>query len=176
VSLPNTNDPTQSQGRAPILVLGLGNLLLTDDGVGLTLLEQLQRSRDWGESVEFVDGGTRGIVLLGYLEDRRALLVLDAIALADEPGTVRVIEGYENFLHLASTPGSAHEGNALQLLQSAYIIGMAPLKVAVVGVAPAELETNIGLSETVQQAVPEALRKAKSILAALVAELESTVS
>jgi hydrogenase maturation protease len=171
VSLPTTSDLTQPQSRVPILVLGLGNLLLTDDGVGLTLLEQLQNSRNWGDQVEFLDGGTRGIVLLGYLEARRAVLVLDAIALGDPPGTVRVIEGYENFLHLASTPGSAHEGNALQLLQSAYIIGMAPLKVAVVGVAPAVLETNIGLSLEVQHALSEALYKSERILAALLAEI-----
>lgn len=145
-------------------MLGLGNLLLTDDGVGLTLLEQLQKSRDWGDKVEFIDGGTRGIVLLTYLEDRRALLVLDAIGLGDEPGTIRVIEGYENFLHMASAPGSAHEGNALQLLQSAYIIGMAPLRVAVVGVAPAEMQTNIGLSEVVQKALPAALQQAERLL------------
>lgn len=151
-------------------MLGLGNLLLTDDGVGLTLLEQLQQSRDWGENVEFLDGGTRGIVLLTYLEDRRALLVLDAIALGDAPGTVRVIEGYENFLHMASASGSAHEGNALQLLQSAYIIGMAPLKVAVVGVAPAVLETNIGLSDVVQQSLPQALQEAERLLSAMLAE------
>jgi hydrogenase maturation protease len=168
VSLPNTNDPTQSHGRAPILVLGLGNLLLTDDAVGLTLLDQLQKLRDWGDAVEFLDGGTRGIVLLGYLEQRHALLVLDAIALGDPPGAVRVIEGYENFLHMASTPGSAHEGNALQLLQSAYIIGMAPLKVAVVGVAPKDLETNIGLSDVVQRAVPEALQEAERLLRGMV--------
>jgi len=171
VSVPDTNDPTQSQGRTPILVLGLGNLLLTDDAVGLTLLDQLQKVRDWGDTVEFIDGGTRGIVLLGYLEQRRALLVLDAIALGDPPGTVRVIEGYENFLHMASTPGSAHEGNALQLLQSAYIIGMAPLQVAVVGVAPNELGTNIGLSDVVQRAVPEALQEAERLLSGMLAEI-----
>jgi len=171
VSLPNKSDPTQSQGRAPILVLGLGNLLLTDDAVGLMLLDQLQKLRDWGEAVEFLDGGTRGIVLLGYLEQRQALLVLDAIALGDPPGTVRVIEGYENFLHMASAPGSAHEGNALQLLQSAYIIGMAPLKVAVVGVAPEELETKIGLSNVVQRAVPEALQAAHRLLSGMLTEI-----
>ena len=171
MSLPNKSDPTQSQGRAPILVLGLGNLLLTDDAVGLMLLDQLQKLRDWGEAVEFLDGGTRGIVLLGYLEQRQALLVLDAIALGDPPGTVRVIEGYENFLHMASAPGSAHEGNALQLLQSAYIIGMAPLKVAVVGVAPEELETKIGLSNVVQRAVPEALQAAHRLLSGMLTEI-----
>ena len=55
-------------------------------------------------TVEFLDGGTRGIVLLSYLENRKALLILDAIALGDAPGSVRVIEGYENFLTMASRP------------------------------------------------------------------------
>ena len=84
-----------------------------------------------------------------------------------------VIEGYEEFLHIASAPGSAHEGNALQLLQSAYILGMAPMKVAVVGVAPAELHTNIGLSEVVQQALPEALRSAVALLEHFLADVGS---
>ena len=145
-------------------MLGLGNLLLTDDGVGLTLLDQLQKVRDWGPHVEFLDGGTRGIVLLSYLENRKALLILDAIALGDAPSSVRVIEGYENFLTIASRPGSAHEGNALQLLQSAYLIGMEAMRVAVVGIAPAELETNIGLSTIVTNALPQALQPAADIL------------
>ena len=169
-------DPLSSEGRAPVLVLGLGNLLLTDDGVGLTLLEQLKAKRDWGPEVEFIDGGTRGIVLLTYLEKRRALLVLDAIALGDPPGAVRVIEGYEHFLHIASTPGSAHEGNALQLLQSAYILGMAPMKVAVVGIAPAELQTGIALSDTVKEAVPQALQRAEEQLAKLLNALSESSS
>lgn len=152
-------------------MLGLGNLLLTDDGVGLTLLEELQESQPWSDQVEFLDGGTRGIALLNYLEERKALLILDAIALGDQPGTVRVIEGYEEFLHMASAPGSAHEGNALQMLQSAYIIGMAPLRVAVVGVAPAELQTGIGLSDTVRQSLPAALERAGQLLKQFIATL-----
>lgn len=175
MSFSNPGDPFSSQGRAPILVLGLGNLLLTDDGVGLTLLEQLQKSRDWGDKVEFLDGGTRGIVLLTYLENRRALLILDAIALGDPPGAVRVIEGYESFLQMASRPGSAHEGNALQVLQTAYILGMEAMKVAVVGVAPADLQTGIGLSETVRVAVPEALQRAETLLESLATEFSSQI-
>lgn len=145
-------------------MLGLGNLLLTDEGVGLTLLERLQKSRDWGDRVEFVDGGTRGLVLLGFLEQRKALLILDAMGLGDPPGDVRVLEGYEEFLHLASAPGSAHEGNALQLLQSAYLIGAAPPRLAVVGIAPAVLQTGIGLSDIVTRAVPDALQQAERLL------------
>ena len=171
MSEPNPTFAPARQERAPILALGLGNLLLTDDGAGLTLLQQLQESRDWGPEVEFIDGGTRGIVLLGYLEDRRALLVLDAMALGDAPGAVRVIEGYEEFLHMASAPGSAHEGNALQLLQSAYLLGTAPAKVAVVGIAPAELETSIGLSERVKAALPAALREAERLLNGFLAQV-----
>lgn len=160
-------DPTVPAYRAPVLVLGLGNLLLRDDGVGLALLEQLQRARDWGGEVEFVDGGTRGIVLLSYLENRRALLILDAISLGGEPGTIHTFEGIEGFLRMPSAPNTAHEGNALQLLQTATILDGVPARIAVVGIAPAELHTGIGLSETVNTSLPEALATAESLLAQL---------
>ena len=170
VNLEISNNPDHSQGRAPILVLGLGNLLLTDDGVGLTLLDQLQRVRNWGDDVQFVDGGTRGIALLGVIEHRRALLILDAISLGGEPGTVYAWQGLDGFLGMPSSPTTAHEGNALQLLQTAHIMGIVPPRIAVVGIAPHELHTNIGLSEVVTNALPSALAKAESMLAQLHAE------
>jgi len=80
-------------GPAPVLVLGLGNLLLGDDGVGLRLVERLAEESGFGDAVEFVDGGTQGLALLGCLADREAVLVLDAVGLGGEPGTVHVLRG-----------------------------------------------------------------------------------
>jgi hydrogenase maturation protease len=170
VTQPSTDNPTAFFGPAPILVLGIGNILLRDDGVGLTLLDQLQRSRDWGDDVDFVDGGTRGIVLLGFLENRRGLLILDAISLGGEPGTIHAWQGLDPFLGLPSSPQTAHEGNALQLLQTAHIMGIVPPRIAVVGIAPHELHTGIGLSDVVTNALPSALAQAESMLAQLQAE------
>lgn len=167
---PGTDNSTAFFGRAPVLVLGLGNILLRDDGVGLTLLDQLQRLRNWGDDVQFVDGGTRGIALLGFIENRRALLILDAISLGGEPGTIYAWQGLDDFLGMPSSPKTAHEGNALQLLQTAHIMGIVPPRIAVVGIAPHELHTGIGLSELVTNALPSALAQAESLLSQLQAE------
>ena len=149
-------------------MLGLGNILLRDDGVGLTLLDQLQRLRNWGDDVQFVDGGTRGIILLGYLEERRALLILDAISLGGETGTIYAWQGLDGFLGMPSSPKTAHEGNALQLLQTAHIMGIVPPRIAVVGIAPHELHTGMGLSEVVTNALPGALAEGEKMLAQFV--------
>jgi hydrogenase maturation protease len=145
---------------APVLVLGLGNLLLQDEGVGLQLLEELQRLEDWGASAEFVDGGTRGLSLLGYIENRSALLILDAIGMGDPPGTVRVLHDDEIEQLRSSRASTAHEGNALQLLRTAQLIGAAPGSVTVVGVTPEQMHTGIGLTPRVAAAVPGALEAA----------------
>jgi hydrogenase maturation protease len=157
---------------APLLVLGLGNLLLTDDGVGLRLLEELQRSAEWGDTVDFVDGGTRGTALLGYLEHRQALLILDAVALGGGPGAVHVLRDEEVYSLRSRLAGTAHEGNALQLLRTARLLGGHPEVVVVVGVEPEVLETNIGLSPAVEAALPRAVETARQILLELQSKLQ----
>jgi hydrogenase maturation protease len=158
-------DQTQVAGTAPLLLLGLGNPLLGDDGVGLRLLEALRSDVSaWGGRVEAVDGGTQGMALLGYLERRRAVVLLDAVALGAPPGTVHVLEG--DTLLAACTPGgqSAHEMGAGELLRAAAMIGSLPERIALVGVEPANVATGVGLSATVEAALAEARRQAVAVI------------
>ncbi|MEO8027094.1 MAG: hydrogenase maturation protease [Bryobacteraceae bacterium] len=148
---------------SPILVLGLGNLLLRDDGVGLRLLEDLA-SETPNDDVEFVDGGTQGLALLPYLSDRAAVIVLDAIGLGAEPGTVHVLRGEAIGKLRARRAESAHEGNGLTLLETARLLGEELHYLAVIGVEPAEVRTGVGLSSVVAASVPQALDEARSML------------
>ncbi|MBI2839136.1 MAG: hydrogenase maturation protease [Acidobacteria bacterium] len=145
------------RARAPLLVLGLGNPLLRDDGVGLRVLAEVERAAACGDgSVEFIDGGTQGLALLGLLADRHALVILDALRLGAAPGTVHVLRGQRA---LDAAPGrglSAHEGNAGDLLRAAALTGDLPANVAVIGVEPELIETRIGLTTSVEQAVAKA--------------------
>ena len=147
--------------HAPTLVLGLGNLLLEDDGAGLRLLEELRHDPRHGEEIEFVDGGSQGLALLGYLEGRASVLVLDAVQLGAAPGTVHVLDGRDLQAAHAST---AHESGALELLELARLVGQAPENLVVVGIEPEAMHTGIGLSEAVEAALPEALARARKIL------------
>lgn len=145
----------------PVLVLGLGNLLLGDDGVGLRLLDQLAAG-DCSEDVEFIDGGTQGLALLGYLEDRELVVVLDAIQLGDPPGTIHVVNCAEIERMQAMRSSTSHESNALELLAYARLLGWQPRHLVLVGIEPESTRTGIGLSASVEAALPIAIECARS--------------
>jgi len=151
---------------APILVLGLGNLLLGDDGVGLRLLDTLAAESGYGDAVDFVDGGTQGLALLGYLADREAVLVLDAITRGDPPGRVHVLRGVEDFR--ARRAGSAHESSALELFETARILGNSWRDVVLVGIEPKNLRTGMELSAEVEASISAACGHARAALREMV--------
>ncbi len=148
----------------PVLVLGLGNLLLGDDAVGLRVLEELSPAP---EGVEFVDGGTQGLALLGRLEQRRAIVILDAVGVGEPPGTVHLLRGAEIDGFRAARASTAHEGSALELLAVAQLLGILKCPVMVVGIEPARVATGIGLSDGVEAAMPGAVERARAILGGL---------
>jgi hydrogenase maturation protease len=154
---------------APIIVLGLGNLLLTDDGVGLRLLETLEEQFTSALGVvDFIDGGTQGLALLPHLADRSALLVLDAIGLGAEPGTIHVLCGGQITEFRARRASTGHEGNCLELLETARMLGYDFDDIAIVGVEPSAVRTGIGLTPEVQAAVNDAVEQARTILSGMV--------
>lgn len=160
---------------APILVLGLGNILLHDDGVGPSLLGELaKRYQDKG-SVEFLDGGTQGLALLGRLEGRQALVILDAVATGHEPGSVCVLEGQDVLRFATARAATAHEGNAGELLATAAFLAELPDRCYIIGVEPKELDTGLGLSRDVHRSLKAALRKAQHVLDGLLEEMRQPV-
>ena len=159
---------------SPVLVLGLGNLLLTDDAVGLRMLEALE-AESTDPDVDFVDGGTQGIALTGYLSGRSAVLVLDAIGLGAAPGTVHVLRDDDIAQLRSRRSTNAHEGNGLSLIETVRVLGNFPARLAVVGVEPALVKTGIGLSPEVEAAMRLALDQAREILVEFAARETSCV-
>jgi hydrogenase maturation protease len=147
----------------PVLVLGLGNALLGDDGVGLTLLAELSKQSGWGDAVEFLDGGTQGVALLGRISRRAHLLILDAVGVGAQAGTVHVLGTSKVAQISGARASSSHEANAGELLTAATLLGESPGEVVVVGVEPLSVEIGMGLSEPVQKAVPAALEHARRV-------------
>jgi len=145
-----------SVSPSPVLVLGLGNLLLQDDGTGIELLRRIESSAPPGDRVEFIDGGTQGLNLLGLLENRKLVVVLDAVQLGSDAGTIHVIRGPEITKLRAQRSTTAHEGNALELLTVSRILGAEPDEVLVIGIEPLHFGTGIGLSEPVTAALSRA--------------------
>lgn len=136
------------------LVLGVGNLLLSDDGVGIHTIQRLQAVHQLPEEVQVVDGGTCGLDLLQFLEGVERLIIIDAAEMGKPPGTVVRLEGEQvpAFLSLKTSP---HEIGLPELLFTARLTNIYPAEVVVFGVQPASLDTSLSLTPAVEMRVDE---------------------
>lgn len=149
----------------PAVVIGVGNVLLHDDGVGVRVVEALRSEleRDPGalpEATRLVDGGTLGVDLLPNVEGARSLLLLDAVDLDQPAGTVSVLRG-DDILTAAGTWGECIPGGVGELLSVARLMGWLPASVALVGVQVDDTSYGEGLSEPVAAALPRAVERAR---------------
>lgn len=149
--------------RAP-LVLGFGNILLSDDGAGVRLVEQL-RMELGADAAEFIDAGTLSFSLLSYLDARDAMLVIDAADLNAVPGTLGLFEGaaMDGFLH-SSRRRSVHEVGLIDLLDMARLQDCLPLRRALLCIQPLHIDWCETLSAPVAAALVEAGRMAAATL------------
>lgn len=139
-----------------ILVLGLGNVLLGDDGVGIHVVEALrQRDGDNGE-VLLRDGGTIGMALLPDIEAADSLIVVDATVFEGSAGAVAVFEGGRMDEKLRAKPSSVHEVALADLMAAATLMGSWPKQRALVGIRPANIDWGLVPSPEVADAIPAA--------------------
>lgn len=148
-----------------ILVLGVGNTLMRDDGVGVKLVETLAMVEPALSDVEYVDAGTLSFLLLPRIEQCEALLVLDAAHLETHAGDVRCLEGTAMDEFLRTARCSVHEVGVRDLLDVARLTGHLPERRAFVGVQPLETGWGESLSAPVAAALPGAVHVARRILA-----------
>jgi hydrogenase maturation protease len=135
------------------LVIGLGNPLMGDDGIGLAALAQLQGSRQLPGGVELVDGGTWGMNLLPLIESADTVILLDAIRLGRPAGTVIELEGEAVPRRLAHKL-SPHQIDLGEVLALAALRGTLPPRLYAIGLEPALVEMRTTLSPPVEAALP----------------------
>ncbi|MBI5007214.1 MAG: HyaD/HybD family hydrogenase maturation endopeptidase [Nitrosomonadales bacterium] len=148
-----------------ILVLGIGNTLLIDEGVGIFAMRELETRYGQRDDMEFLDGGTLSFTLAVPIAECDALLVIDAAELGEAPGTVRSFEGVEMDRFLgASRKSSVHEVGLLDLMSISQLSGRWPQRRALIGIQPAVIAWGEELSPAVAAALPEACTKADGII------------
>ena len=146
-----------------ILVLGLGNVLMNDDAIGVLAVERLQQEYQFPEGVKVVDGGTLGLDLLPFIEDADQLLIIDALEMKADPGSVFRLEGDEVPRAFASKL-SVHQMGLQDLLAVADLQGYAPRELVFWGVQPGSIEMNMELSPPVAAAMDELIQSVVSEL------------
>jgi len=130
------------------LILGVGNLLLSDEGAGLRVVEQLVTTHDLPEEVMALDGGTLGLDLLHYLEGVENLLIVDAVEMGEEPGAILRMEG-EDVPSFLSVKMSPHQIGIPDMLFAAKLRDLYPRNVVLWGVQPGSLGVGLELSPPV---------------------------
>ena len=145
MSLRSCSDPR-------VLVLGIGNLVMSDDGVGVKVVQQLQRLYRFAENVEIMDGGTLGLDLLPKLEGINHLIVVDAVETGRKPGTCVRLTGEELPIAL-ETKVSPHQMGLKDLLSVARLLGHSPREMVLIGVQPGSIEMGTELTAEVEATV-----------------------
>jgi hydrogenase maturation protease len=140
--------------RTPLLVLGLGNTLLEDDGVGGAAIARLLDHYEVPDGVRVLDGGTLGLSLLPYLEDADAVILVDAIRADAAPGTLVRLEGDE-VAPAVATRLSVHQVGVADLLDGARWLDRYPSHVVLLGIVPGSMRLSTVLTPHVEASVPE---------------------
>jgi hydrogenase maturation protease len=141
-----------SNGRT--VVIGLGNPLMGDDGLGLVALERIRAEYALPAEVELVDGGTWGMNLLPVIEDAARVILIDAIDVAAAPGTPLRLER-ERLPRYLATKISPHQVDLRDVLALAELRGTLPADTVAVGLQPARIALGNELSEVVLCCVDE---------------------
>lgn len=144
------------EGRTPlpVLILGLGNPLRGDDGIGPAVIEAL-RQVELPPEVELMDGGTAGLGLLTAISGRQHLLVVDAAEMGRPPGTVVVFRPEAVSLEKAASALSPHQLGFAEVLEVAGRLALAPQRIKVFAVQPDRLDWEQGLSPAVQNSLSQ---------------------
>lgn len=146
------------------VILGIGNTILSDEGVGVHAAEALRAAYDLPEGVEVIDGGTAGMELLDPLSGVDLLLVLDAVKTKRAAGSVVCLTGSEVPVFFRSKL-SPHQVSICDVLASLEFAGDPPKDLVLIGVEPESLELGTELTPTVAARVPEMVATALEQLA-----------
>ncbi|WP_298354225.1 HyaD/HybD family hydrogenase maturation endopeptidase [Rhodoblastus sp.] len=145
-----------------VLVLGIGNVLMSDDGAGVHAARGFNSSES--QDLKVVDGGTLGLSLLTEVESCAALIVFDAASFGGEPGSVRTFTGEDMDAQLSGKKKTAHEVALFDLLATAELIGRKPERRALIGVEPDRIEWGLEPTPAVASALPEMRRAARALI------------
>lgn len=157
----------QVEAASPdIVVLGVGNTLLTDDGVGVLVVRELmaERAAVPDPAIAFHDGGTIGLALLPLIENRKALILVDAADFGGSLGEVRLFEGDDMDALLRVKRSTPHEIAVSDLVLTAELIGTKPERRAMVAVQVGDITLGAAPQPRVFAALPEAKARVAELI------------
>ncbi len=138
--------------RIPILILGVGNNIQMDDGIGVHVIEEM-KNHPLPDNVELFDGGTAGYDLLGVIAEREKIIVIDAVKGEHPPGTLYKFSPEE--VPIENRYDSLHQLGIIEALKLAGLQNKAPDQTVIIGVEPEKIDWGLYLTPVVKEKIPK---------------------
>ena len=139
------NDQTT---KKDVVVIGLGNILLSDEGIGVHLVRQIAKQQDNFPGVDFIEAGAAGMNILHLIANRKKAVIIDCAKMGEKPGTIRRFIANEVVSIKQLTHFSLHEIDILKVLNLSKQLGECPAEVIFFGIEPESLNPDQNISRT----------------------------
>ncbi len=138
-----------------VLILGIGNILQSDDGLGVHIVNHITRNIKLPDGVEVIDGGTAGFDLIPLMAGREKIIIVDALRAEDEPGSIYRFKPENAVKSRASI--SLHEIGITEVIDMLRLLGENP-EIEIVGIVPEDISTlHMDISTSVRRSIPQAV-------------------
>lgn len=148
-------------GKHKILILGLGNILLQDEGIGVHALKEMA-DMQWPENVDLLDGGTGGFVLLSLFQDYQSMIIIDAALTSEPPGTIKTIQ--PKFAKDFPKSLSTHELGLKDMIESSILLEKVPMIHLITCTINPEQEMTIQLTTQIKDCIPAIIKETQKII------------
>jgi hydrogenase maturation protease len=146
------------ENSKPVRIIGVGNVLCMDDGLGPFAIATLDAEYEFPEGVEVLDVGTPGLDFTPYLSDARMVMVLDTVRGDEPPGTLRLLRDHEIVSKPPPSRMSPHEPGLREALMATELSECSPDEVLLIGVVPESTGQGTRLTDAVRESVPEVVK------------------
>ncbi|MEO2069547.1 MAG: HyaD/HybD family hydrogenase maturation endopeptidase [Desulfurobacteriaceae bacterium] len=136
-------------------ILGVGNILLRDEGFGVKLIYTLKAKYDFPKNVELIDGGTAGILLSPEIDGLDKLLIIDVVNAEGSPGEIKIYEKDDFFIDRLPLKLSPHQIGLQEVLLLNEMKGTCPKEIKLIGIIPKSIETGTSLTPELEEKVEE---------------------
>lgn len=138
------------------VIIGVGNLIMGDEGIGIHVVKELQAENKFSQDVEIIDGGTSSFELQLFIEKSEKIIIIDAIKGKKKPGTIYKLSP-EKLKRNSSSVTSLHQLNFLHVLELSKMRGYNP-KVIIYGIEPEKVELSLELSDNIKSMLPKVVK------------------
>lgn len=137
-----------------IALIGLGNILLKDEGVGVHAANTIKQRYAFSPNVEIIDGGTMGLDLLSIFEGLDKVLIVDAVDFGKDPGYIRIIEN-DDIPSVLNSKLSVHHISLPDVLFAAKLMDVSPPEVCLIGIQPESLDVGLDMTDRISSKLDE---------------------